>query len=117
MKEITPTTELREIDLSKTKTFSYFIDKEEKIEIKYIKDENYTIPYSQIYLTSNVVYKEKDISPITIREHGDFKGELSLHTFNNTQLRYPITVIEEQNIFSSRDEKVANLLIDGELVR
>ena len=115
--EITPTTELPEIDLSTTKTFSYFIDDKEKIEIKYIKDENYTTPYSQIYLTSEVIYKEKDISPIKIRENGDFKGELSLHIFNNTQLKYPIIIIGEQNIFSSRDEKVVYLLIDGELVR
>lgn len=117
LSEIIPTTELPEIDLKETKTYTYDIDGKENIDIKYVKPENYSTPLSMIYLSGEVFYKEKKVTDIQIRESGDFKGEMSLHIYNNTQLKYPVLVIGEEVIASYRDEKGIFFLIDGELIR
>lgn len=115
--EILPSTQLPEVDLKETEIFSYYIDSKERIDIKYVKPEGYSTPYSQIYLTGEALFKGVKISDIQIRERGDFKGELSLQIFNNAQLKYPIQVIGQEMVASNRDEKGIYFLINGELVR
>lgn len=117
LKEIEPITVIPEIDLKKSDIFSYDIGNNEKVEVKYIKDEEYKEELSQIYLSGELMYKDKIYSNIGIREQLGFVGKVGLHTFHSTELKYPLLIVAEEPIGSSRDKKAIYFLINDELVR
>lgn len=117
LEEIKPIVGLPSIDLKESNVLSYDIDEKNKIHIKYTKPENYTEPLSMILLNAEVLHNERKITDLTIIEEGGFTGEPSIYIFNDKQLKYPILIVGEDWIGSSRREIGIFFLIDGEFVR
>jgi len=117
LEEIKPIAGLPKINLKESKTFSYDIDGENKIHINYTKPKNYTEPLSMILLNAEVSHNEEKITDLIIRENTDFTGEATIYIFNDKQLKYPILIVGEDWVSSSREEIGIFFLIDGEFVR
>lgn len=117
LEEIKPIVGLPSIDLKENNVLSYDIDEKNKIHINYTKPKDYTEPLSMILLNAEVLHNEKKITDVIIRENTDFTGEATIYTFNNQQLKYPILIIGEDWVSSSREEIGIFFLIDGEFVR
>ncbi len=118
LEKITPKTELPEIDLSESQSFFFEIDEKNELEIKYEKPEEYDDPGMYIYMWAKVLFNGDEVDSIVIRERQDtYRGSMSLHIYDDSQLKYPVVIVGNQNIFSSRDEKVIYFLIDDELIR
>ena len=117
LEKITPKTELPEIDLSESQNLFFEIDEKNKLQIKYEKPEEYDTPMMYIYTGAEVLFNNEKTDRIIIRETGDFKGSMSLHIYDDSKLKYPVVIVGNENIFSSRDVKVIYFLINDELVK
>ena len=118
LEKITPKTELPEIDLSESQNLFFEINEKNKLQIKYEKPEGYDDPGMYIYMWAKVFFNGEEIDGIVIREEQDtYRGSMSLHIYDHSKLKYPVVIVGNENIFSSRDVKVIYFLINDELVK
>jgi hypothetical protein len=113
---IEPNTDLPIVDLSISSSFTYTLGTED-IKVKYERPEEYNEPLQYIFMYTPLLYQNKKVCDVQIRETGDFEGNLSLHIFNNGKLQYPVMIVGTERIASYRDIYSSYYLIDSQLVK
>ena len=65
---------------------------------------------------TSLLYQDKKVCDVQIRETGDFEGYLSLHIFDDSDIKYPTMIVGTERIASYRDIYSVYYLIGSQLV-
>ena len=113
---IEPNTDLPIVNLTNSSQFKYPLGNVE-IVVKYDRPKEYNEPLQFIFMYTPLLYENRKVSNVQIRETGDFDGNLSLHIFNSSNLTYPTMVVGTERIASYKDNYSAYFLVDNQLVK
>jgi hypothetical protein len=104
------------ISLSKNKTYNYDVGNSE-IEVVYERPKEYDENLDDVFMYTNLLFKDSKLCNIQIRGSNSSQGRLSIHIFDDKKLKYAALIVGEQRAAAFKDQKSVYFLIEDELVR